>query len=186
VIDDFLTLADGRVVGWANYGDPRGRPVVCVHGSPDSHAIWQLFDDVAHEHELRLLAIDRPGFGLSDELPDRQVLDWPHDLEQVADHLGLVQFPVIAISGGAAYAAAAARSARSTPVHASSGPAIAAISSSEMPACRASSACSTHSNVDPQLWAARSASSSWSRFGSTPASASAAAQPRNGDSRSGW
>jgi len=108
VIDDFLTLADGRVVGWANYGDPRGRPVVCVHGSPDSHAIWQLFDDVAHEHELRLLAIDRPGFGLSDSLPDRQVLDWPHDLEQVADHLGLAHFPVVAISGGAAYAAAAA------------------------------------------------------------------------------
>ncbi len=106
--EDRLTLPDGRVVGWATYGDPRGRPVVGVHGSPDSHVIWQLFDDVAQEHELRLIAIDRPGFGLSDSQPGRGVLDWPHDLEQVADRLGVAQFPVVAISGGAAYAAAAA------------------------------------------------------------------------------
>jgi pimeloyl-ACP methyl ester carboxylesterase len=103
-----LTLAGGRVVGWATYGDPDGRPVVCVHGSPDSRVIWQLFDDVARTHGLRLVAIDRPGFGISDPQPGRRVLDWPGDAAAVADVLGLERFPVVAISGGALFGAATA------------------------------------------------------------------------------
>ena len=61
-----------------------------------------------------------------------------------------------------------------------------AISASVSPAARAYSACSTHSNSESQLDAARNARSSWSRCESTPFKASAAAQPRNGLSRSGW
>jgi pimeloyl-ACP methyl ester carboxylesterase len=103
-----VQLPSGRTIGWATYGDPQGRPAIAVHGSPDSHVIWKLFDTTARAHGLRLVAIDRPGFGISDPLPGRTVLDWPADALLVADHLGIDRFPLIAISGGAAYAAATA------------------------------------------------------------------------------
>jgi pimeloyl-ACP methyl ester carboxylesterase len=38
----------------------------------------------------------------------RAVVDWPVDLERLADHLDLGRFPVVAISGGGAYALASA------------------------------------------------------------------------------
>jgi pimeloyl-ACP methyl ester carboxylesterase len=97
-----------RGVGWANYGDPSGTPVVAVHGSPDSHMIWKLFDAEARTCGVRLIAIDRPGFGLSDAQPGRAVRDWPDDVAGVLDHLGVARAGVLAISGGAAYACASA------------------------------------------------------------------------------
>jgi pimeloyl-ACP methyl ester carboxylesterase len=107
-VDERLTLPDGRVVGWANYGDPDGSPVIAAHGSPDSRVIWRLLDACARRHGVRIIAIDRPGFGISDAQPGRTVLDWPADVIAVADHLGVDTFPLVAISGGAAYAAATA------------------------------------------------------------------------------
>jgi pimeloyl-ACP methyl ester carboxylesterase len=106
--DARLTLSDGRVVGWATYGDPDGLPAIAVHGSPDSRVIWRLLDTAARAHNVRIIAIDRPGFGISDVQPNRTVLDWPADAIAVADHLKIDRFPIIAISGGAAYAAATA------------------------------------------------------------------------------
>lgn len=103
-----MQLPTGRTVGWATYGDPGGRSVIAVHGSPDSHVIWKLLDAAARAHGIRIVAIDRPGFGISDPLPGRTVVDWPADALLVADHLGIDRFPLIAISGGAAYAAATA------------------------------------------------------------------------------
>ena len=106
--DERLQLTDGRVVGWANYGDLDGSPVIAAHGSPDSRVIWKLLDATAKTHGVHIIAIDRPGFGISDAQPNRTVLDWPADVIAVADHLGIDHFPIIAISGGAAYAAATA------------------------------------------------------------------------------
>jgi len=57
---------------------------------------------------IRLIALDRPGYGLSDSQPDRTLLDWPRDVAAVADILGLDRFAVAGVSGGAPYAAACA------------------------------------------------------------------------------
>jgi pimeloyl-ACP methyl ester carboxylesterase len=105
--DERITI-DGRVVGWVCYGDPAGTPVVAVHGSPDSHSIWKLFDPAARHARVRLIAIDRPGFGLSDAQVDRTVLEWPEDVAAVLDTLEVRDIGVLAISGGAAYACATA------------------------------------------------------------------------------
>jgi pimeloyl-ACP methyl ester carboxylesterase len=106
--DQRFSLPDGRVIGWATYGDPDGPAIIAAHGSPDSRVIWRLLDAAARAHHVRIIAIDRPGFGISDPQPVRTVLDWPDDVTRVADHLGIDRFPLIAISGGAAYAAATA------------------------------------------------------------------------------
>ena len=57
---------------------------------------------------VRLIAIDRPGMGLSAFQPRRSFVDWPDDVVEVAATLGLDRFAVLGISGGGPYAAACA------------------------------------------------------------------------------
>jgi pimeloyl-ACP methyl ester carboxylesterase len=46
--------------------------------------------------------------GLSDYKKDRTILDWPDDVVELADALGIDKFPIEGISGGGPYAAACA------------------------------------------------------------------------------
>jgi pimeloyl-ACP methyl ester carboxylesterase len=55
-----------------------------------------------------LIAIDRPGMGVSTLQPNRALLDWPDDVVEIAASLGLSRFAVLGISGGGPYAAACA------------------------------------------------------------------------------
>ena len=55
-----------------------------------------------------MIAPDRPGIGLSDPSPHFSYIDWPADVLQVADHLGLRRFAVAGLSGGAPFALACA------------------------------------------------------------------------------
>ena len=106
-----LTLPDGRVLCVHALGDPTGHPVVFLHGG--GLGATGLFaapcDPIARDLGLRVLAPDRPGLGGSSPAPGRTVLDWAADLAAMADALGLDRFPLVAHSGGAAYALACAR-----------------------------------------------------------------------------
>jgi len=57
---------------------------------------------------VRFIVPDRPGFGLSDPQPGRRVMDWPADVGELLAHLGIDEFTVLSLSGGAAYALACA------------------------------------------------------------------------------
>ena len=105
-----IVLRDGRTLGFAEYGDPRGRPIFYFHGHPSSRRDWTLFDpdDIAAQMGVRLIAPDRPGHGLSTHQPGRSMLDWPNDITQLADELQLETFAVLGVSGGGPYAAACA------------------------------------------------------------------------------
>ena len=99
-----VRLPDGRVIAVEEYGDPVGPPVLYFHGWPASRLEAGLIDDMP----VRLLALDRPGYGRSSPQKGRTLLDWPVDVAAVADRLGLAQFHVVGLSGGAPYAAACA------------------------------------------------------------------------------
>jgi pimeloyl-ACP methyl ester carboxylesterase len=58
--------------------------------------------------DLRIIAPDRPGMGLSDPLPGRRLLDWPEDVRQLADALGIPHFSVAGVSGGGPHTLACA------------------------------------------------------------------------------
>src|SRR5262249_10353538 len=58
---------------------------------------------------VRLLVLDRPGVGQSDPNPNLTFLSWPMDLAAFADAMGIKQFGLTSISGGAPYALATAR-----------------------------------------------------------------------------
>lgn len=101
-------LPDGRQLGYAEYGKPDGFPVFLFHGTPGSR-LWFMEDDAeAHALGVRLIATDRPGYGLSDPKPGRSILDYPKDIEALADGLGIERFSLIGASGGSVYAAACA------------------------------------------------------------------------------
>ena len=57
---------------------------------------------------MRLIAPDRPGVGLSGLQPNRTLLDWPRDVESLADALGIERFAVLGWSLGAPHALACA------------------------------------------------------------------------------
>lgn len=100
--DQLLRLADGRRLGWSESGHPRGEPVLFFHGFGTTRVICPP-DAPAVGHGLRLIALDRPGIGLSDPKPGRGLLDWPNDVAELADHLGIEQFSIVAWSGGGPY-----------------------------------------------------------------------------------
>jgi pimeloyl-ACP methyl ester carboxylesterase len=78
------------------------------HGVPGSRLEARLLASVAEDVGVRLIAVDRPGMGLSDFLPDRRIRDWPADVAALADALGLDKFIVEGFSGGGSYAAVCA------------------------------------------------------------------------------
>ena len=49
---------------------------------------------------VRLITIDRPGYGSSDPRPGRVLLDWPEDFVELADRLDLPPCPIIGWSAG--------------------------------------------------------------------------------------
>jgi pimeloyl-ACP methyl ester carboxylesterase/uncharacterized protein (DUF952 family) len=63
-------------------------------------------DAAAERNNVRVIAPDRPGFGLSDPQPRRTLLRWPEDVIELADALGIERFAVLGVSGGGPYAAA--------------------------------------------------------------------------------
>jgi pimeloyl-ACP methyl ester carboxylesterase len=96
-----LILRDGRTLGYAEYGDPSGKPIFFFHGGAGSR--------LEHPADIcaigaRIICIDRPGHGLSDFQPDRKLVDWPDDVAQLADNLGINSFYVLGWSAGGPHA----------------------------------------------------------------------------------
>jgi pimeloyl-ACP methyl ester carboxylesterase len=105
--DSTIMLPDGRKLGYAAYGDPSGKPLVFFPGTPSSRLIRPP-EEPAKKYGVRIISVERPGFGLSDFQPGRRILDWPEDVLAFSESLGLDCFAVAGISGGGPYAAACA------------------------------------------------------------------------------
>ena len=103
-----LRLPDGRVLGYAEYGDPAGRPLVFLHGFPGSRLAGAVLDHEARLLDVRVIAPERPGLGLSSPQPGRSLLDFAQDVRALADTLEIDRFAVLGESGGGPYALACA------------------------------------------------------------------------------
>ena len=101
-------LHDGRRLGFAEYGEPGAKAILYFHGWPSSRLEARVMRRAIAEMGLRVIAPDRPGYGLSDLKPGRAIGDWAQDAEALADHLNLARFAVLGISGGGPYAVACA------------------------------------------------------------------------------
>lgn len=105
-----IRLADGRWLGYQEYGVADGPPVFYFHGTPGSRLEFGLCETEGLQSGLRIISVDRPGMGLSSYHGGRRILDWSDDVVQLAAQLGYAesQFGIIGLSGGAPYAAACA------------------------------------------------------------------------------
>lgn len=106
VINEYRTLkrADGRVIGFAEYGDPAGLVVFAFHGVPGTRFMFRPTAASAKRLGMRIIAPDRPGYGLSEPQPGRQLTDWLDDFGALLKHLAIDTFSLVGISGGAPFA----------------------------------------------------------------------------------
>jgi pimeloyl-ACP methyl ester carboxylesterase len=100
-----VELRDGRALGYEEWGPGDGFPILGFGGTTMSR-LAHLGHEAPEAAGVRLLLVDRPGYGLSDFNPRRTLLDWPGDVAQLADALGLDRFAVFGMSGGGPHAAA--------------------------------------------------------------------------------
>lgn len=64
-------MADNARITYAQTGNPRGRPVVFVHGSPGSWEDWKLvMSRPRMQYRFNMLAADRPGWSRDEEPSD--------------------------------------------------------------------------------------------------------------------
>ena len=102
-----IQLPDGRRLGFKEYGDPSGKAVLLFPGMPSSRLLHPP-EAPTQALGVRLLVLERPGFGLSDYQVGRTLLDWPDDVLGFTESLGIERFAVVGISAGGPYAAACA------------------------------------------------------------------------------
>jgi pimeloyl-ACP methyl ester carboxylesterase len=100
-----IRLSDGRLLGFTEWGDPHGTPVLDIRGLPSSSVGDAIDPGFLLGHRIRRITVDRPGTGTSDFLPGRRLLDWPDDVAALVDTLGIDRFTVLGTSGGGPYAA---------------------------------------------------------------------------------
>lgn len=108
VVERQIRLDDGRRMGYAEYGDPAGQPVVFCHSVYGCRYEIPPGHHMLRDCRLRFVIPDRPGVGLSDPRRFSAYTDWADDLAQLAAHLGLGRFDIIGFSAGGNYALAAA------------------------------------------------------------------------------
>lgn len=103
-----IQMPGGRALAFAEWGRPDGFPVIYHHGTPSSRLEhWPDGESLA-KLGVRLVTFDRPGYGRSEPVPGRTLLDVAGDVERLADHLGLGRFALSGMSGGAPFVLATA------------------------------------------------------------------------------
>jgi pimeloyl-ACP methyl ester carboxylesterase len=105
-----ITLPDGRILAYAEYGDPAGHPLIWCHGNPGCRREADMLEPtLLARKRVRMIVPDRPGIGLSTWRAARRLIDWPGDLAALAAALKLEHFGLVGVSAGAAYALVSAR-----------------------------------------------------------------------------
>jgi pimeloyl-ACP methyl ester carboxylesterase len=104
-----------RKLSYAMYGPEDGKPVLYFHGTPSSRKELLLLENYGvnldyflHSAGLRLIAVDRPGMGLSTYNPEGTFISFADDVRQLLAHLNISRCPVLCWSGGGPYALAMA------------------------------------------------------------------------------
>ncbi|WP_099023434.1 alpha/beta fold hydrolase [Mycolicibacterium palauense] len=103
-LEGTIAVGEDRQISFAEFGDPHGRAIFWLHGTPGARRqIPTEARAFAEEAGIRLVGVDRPGIGLSTTFQYDTVLDFAADLRTVADVLGIDKMAVVGLSGGGPY-----------------------------------------------------------------------------------
>jgi pimeloyl-ACP methyl ester carboxylesterase len=104
-----VAVGEDRQIGFAEFGDPQGRAVFWLHGTPGARRQIPTEARIyAKQHGIRLIGLDRPGTGSSSPHLYENIVASADDLRTIADILGIDKMAVIGLSGGGPYALASA------------------------------------------------------------------------------
>lgn len=110
-MDDHLLIAVGPRVLRVHapvHSSGDGMPIVYLHGGLGSILERPANDRVIAPLGIRLIRIERPGFGASSRHAGRTLATWADDVRAVLDALGLARVGLLGWSGGAPHALAVA------------------------------------------------------------------------------
>ncbi len=107
----WLPVSGGHTLYWEQVGNPRGRPVLFLHGGPGAGAgaVHRRFFDPAH---WRIVIFDQRGAGRSRPLGELSANTTPHliaDIEELRRHLGVPRWMLFGGSWGSTLALAYAQ-----------------------------------------------------------------------------
>lgn len=106
--DGRLTVPDGRTLAWRSWGEEDASVVLRLQGTPGSRLARHPNPALWRELGVRMLMVDRPGFGGSTRLPGRGLRVMTDSLVRVLDAHELNRVPVVGVSGGGPHALALA------------------------------------------------------------------------------
>ncbi|MDY6999882.1 MAG: alpha/beta hydrolase [Actinomycetota bacterium] len=99
-----VAVGTDRQIGFAEFGDPQGRAIFWLHGTPGARRQIPVEARLyAEANQIRLIGVDRPGIGSSTPHEYHRVIDFADDLRTIADTLGIHKMEIIGLSGGGPY-----------------------------------------------------------------------------------
>jgi pimeloyl-ACP methyl ester carboxylesterase len=105
-VEDTIVVAGGCRVGFGITGDPAGQPVLWSPGGGGSRRLALGTPDEQAAAGVRMVTVERPGLGLSDDRPGWTLLDCAADVAAVARHLGITRYVAGGVSAGSRVALA--------------------------------------------------------------------------------
>jgi pimeloyl-ACP methyl ester carboxylesterase len=107
--DGAIELPDGRLLGYAQYGDPDGDVILWFHGTPGARLqVPPEIGDEGTARGFRIISVERPGNGQSTPHLYRRIKHSARDIAAFADAMALDRFAIVGLSGGGPYVLACA------------------------------------------------------------------------------
>jgi len=105
-----LDLQDGRKLGYASYGSasPNAPTIIFIHGAGDNRLSGGFFHKAAEDLDIRIISVDRPGWGLSSTRMGGTVLDFAQDVKYLTTKLNIRRYGLMGASGGGPFTLACA------------------------------------------------------------------------------
>ena len=101
-------LQDGRRLGFAQFGDADGQPIIFFHDLWGNRNLRHPDDSILARLGIRLIGVDRPGYGMSTRKSGRSLMDVVDDVMLLSKAMKLERFSVLGFSAGGPYALACA------------------------------------------------------------------------------
>src|SRR3954465_14985887 len=100
-LEGTVRVPDGRLLSFSEFGRPRGRAVIWMHGTPGARRqVPEVARIAAEELDLRILGLARPGVGHPTPHRYGSMFDFTADLTHVLECLGIDEFAMLGLSGG--------------------------------------------------------------------------------------
>ncbi|MDX2077786.1 MAG: alpha/beta fold hydrolase [bacterium] len=103
-----ITLSDGRILSFAEWGDMNGKPVFYFTSAEASRYSRHPDETILTSLGVHLYTFDRPGKGLSTPHKNSGLLDWAKDIREFVSQKNITRFAMIGHSQGAIHCLACA------------------------------------------------------------------------------